>query len=149
MTSTVGHPSAGDPNVHGKLFWPEFSPDGARVAVLGGLLDFKSEPRVADTNTLYGYDLATARFTELTSGIRSLILDATGAAQPTGVVTGELVEGGTVAWTPDGRKLLYLVREAGDSAASWTLRSIDASGGSESSVLIRDVQSFDIGPSKP
>ena len=40
VTSTVGHPSAGDPNMHGKLFWPEFSPDGDRVAVLGGLIDF-------------------------------------------------------------------------------------------------------------
>ena len=28
--STVGHPSGRDPNMHGKLFWPEFSPDGAR-----------------------------------------------------------------------------------------------------------------------
>jgi hypothetical protein len=73
-----------------------------------------------------------------------MILDATGAARPTGAVTGELVVGGTVAWTPDGR-LLYLVREAGDSAASWTIRSIDAAGGSKSSVLIRGVQSFDIG----
>ena len=145
VTSTVGHPSAGDPNTHGKLFWPEFSPDGARVAVLGDLIDFTSEPQVADTNTLYSYDLATARFTELTSGIRSLILDATGAAQPTGAVTGELVEGGSVAWTPDGRGLLYLVREAGDSAATWTIRSIDAAGGSPSSVLVRGVQSFDIG----
>ena len=44
MTSTVEHPSAGDPNMHGKLFWPEFSPDGDRVAVLGGLIDFTSEP---------------------------------------------------------------------------------------------------------
>lgn len=145
VTSTVGHPSAGDPNLHGKLFWPEFSPAGDRVAVLGGLIDFTSEPAVAETSTLYDYDLATARFTELTSGIRSMTLDATGAAQPTGTVTGELVAGGTVAWTPDGRGLLYLVREAGDSAASWTIRSIDAAGGSQSSVLVRGVQSFDIG----
>ena len=78
-----------------------------------------------------------------------MILDATGAAQPTGTETGELVTGGTVAWTPDGRKLLYLVREAGDSAASWTLRSIDAAGGSQSTVLVRGVQSFDIGRPRP
>ena len=44
-----------------------------------------------------------------------MIFDAGGAAQPTGTVTGELVELGSVAWTPDGRKLLYLVREPGDS----------------------------------
>ena len=144
VASTV-HPSARDPNLHGKLFWPEFSPDGDEVAVLGGLIDFTSEPAVAETYTLYGYDLATARFTELTSGIRSMMLDATGAAQPTGAVTGELVEGATAAWTPNGRGLLYLVREAGDAAASWTIRSIDAAGGSQSSVLVRGVQSFDIG----
>jgi hypothetical protein len=95
--------------------------------------------------TLYDVDLATARFTELTSGTRSMILDATGAARPTGAVTGELVVGGWFDWTPDGRELLYLVREAGDSAASWTIRSIDAAGGSRSSVLVRGVQSFDIG----
>ena len=145
LNSTVLHKSAGEPNMHGKLFWPAFSPDGDRMAVLGSLLDFSSEPAVADTSTLYAYDLATDRFTELTSGTRSMNLDATGAAQPTGTVTGELVEGGTVAWTPDGRGLLYLVREAGDSAAGWTIRSIDAAGGSPSSVLVRGVQSFDIG----
>ena len=145
LTATAMHPSNAEPNLHGKLFWPEFSPDGARMAVLGGLIDFTLEPTVAETYTLYDYDLAKARFTELTSGTRSMILDATGAAQPTGMVTGELVEGGSVAWTPDGRKLLYLVREAGASAASWTIRSIDAAGGSPSSVLVRGVQSFDIG----
>ncbi len=147
--STVGHPSGGDPNMHGKLFWPEFSPDGARVAVIGGLLDFTSEPLVSDTNTLYSYDLATTRFTELTSGIRSLVFDSTGAATATGVVTGELVEWGSVAWTPDGEMLLYLVRDPGDTAATWTLRSIDAAGGSKSSVLIPGVQSFDIGWPRP
>jgi hypothetical protein len=44
---------------------------------------------------------------------------------------------------------VHLVREAGDSAASWTIRSIDTAGGSESSVLVRSVQSFDIGWPKP
>ena len=146
ITATVQHPSAEDPNMHGKLFWPEFSPAGDRIAVLGSLLDFASEPAVSDTQTLYAYDVASARFTELTSGIRSLILDGTGAAQPTGPVTGELVAEGTVAWTPDGRALLYLVREGGDTGTSWTLRSIDAAGGSQSSVLVRGVQSYDIGP---
>ena len=82
VTSTVEHPSAGDPNMHGKLFWPEFSPDGDRVAVLGVLIDFSSDPAVAETSTLYDYDLATARFTELTSGTISMILDASGAARP-------------------------------------------------------------------
>jgi hypothetical protein len=135
--------------MHGKLFWPEFSPDGDRVAVLGGLIDFTLEPTVAETYRLYDYDLATARFTELTSGVRPMILDATGAAHPTGTVTGELVAERSVAWTPDGRELLYLVRESGDSAASWTIRSIDAAGGSQSSVLVRGVQSFDIGRPRP
>jgi hypothetical protein len=144
VTFMVAHPSAGGPNLHGKLFWPEFSPDGDRVAVLGGLIDFTSEPAV-DTSTLYDYDLATARFTELTSASKSMIYDSTGAVQSTGTGTGELVVGGTVAWTPDGRALLYLVREAVDSPASWTIRSIDAAGGSLSSPLISGVQSFDIG----
>jgi hypothetical protein len=91
--------------------------------------EFTSEPAVAETYTLYDYDLATSRFTELTSGIRSMVLDSTGAAHATGALTGELVEAATVAWTPDGRGLLYLVRDGGDSAASWTIRSIDAAGG--------------------
>ena len=149
VASTVVHPSAGVPNLHGKLFWPEFSPNGDRVAVLGGLVDFKTGPEVADTSTLYAYDLATARFTELTSGMSTLIIDATGAAHATGTETGELVAGGTVAWTPDGRSLLYLVREPGDAATSWTIRSIDAAGGSQSSVLVEGVQSFDIGWPRP
>ena len=91
--SLVEHPSGRDPNMHGKLFWPEFSPDGDRLAIIGNLLDFTSDPQVPETNTLYSYDLATAGFTELTSWTGSLIFDATGAAQSTGPVTGELVEG--------------------------------------------------------
>ena len=138
MASTVAYLSAGVPNLHGKLFWPEFCPNGDRVAVLGVLIDFSSEP--AGRRNVHAV--------RLRPGDRSLhgadiwdrvlvILDATGAAHATGTVTGELVAGGTVAWTPDGRSLLYLVREAGDAAASWTIRSIDAAGGSQSSVLVR------------
>jgi dipeptidyl aminopeptidase/acylaminoacyl peptidase len=141
--STVTHPLRGNPK------WPEFSPDGGRVAVLGGMQDFTAEPQVDETNTLYSYDLATAHFTELTSGGRSLVLDATRAATPTGSVTGELVEGGSVAWTPDGGKLLFLVPEDGASPASWVLRAIDAAGESESTVLVRGVQAFDIGGPRP
>jgi WD40 repeat protein len=143
--STVEHPSGSDPNKHEQLSWPAFSPDGARLAILGKVLDYTSYTEASGTNTLYSYDLATARFTELRSWTGSLIFDAGGAAQPTGAVTGELVEGGSVAWAPDGRGLLYLVRETGASAATWTIRSIDAAGGSESSVLVRGVQSFDVG----
>jgi hypothetical protein len=132
-----------------KLSYPAFSPEGDRVAVLGELIDFTLEPTVTETHTLYDYDLATARFTALTSGTRSMILDATGAAQATGTVTGELVAAGRVAWTPNGRGLVYLVREDGDSAASWTIRSIDATGGSQSTVLVRGVQSYDIGRPRP
>jgi hypothetical protein len=147
--STVEFLPGRDTSMHEQGSWPEFSPDGARLAIFGEVLDFTSYPQVPGTSTLYSYDLATARFTELTSWTGSLIFDAGGAAQPTGTVTGELVEWGSVAWTPGGRKLLYLVREAGDSAASWTLRSIDAAGGSESSVLIQGVQAFDIGRPRP
>jgi len=146
VTSTVGHPSAGEPNLHGKLFYPEFSPDGERVAVIGGLKDFSAEPKVVETLTLYAYDPATARFTELTSAIQLLTqYRIGGGVHPTGAATGELVAGGTVTWTPDGRGLLYLVREASDAAASWSIRLIDVAGGIQSSVLIRGVQSFDIG----
>ena len=144
-TSTVAHPSAGGPDLHGKLFHPEFSAAGDRVAILGFLMDSRSDPAVTETVTLYNYDLATARFTELTSGTMSGILDATGAAQGTGTVTGERVEGATAAWTPDGQRLLYLVREADGSAATWTLRSIDSDGGSQSTLLVQGVQSFDLG----
>jgi len=145
VTSTVGHPSAGQPNLYSKLFDPEFSPDGERVAVIGGLKDFTAAPEVVETLTLYAYDPATARFTELTSGIQLLTQDATGVVQPTGAATGELVAGGTVTWTPDGRGLLYLVREGDEPRASWTLRSIDPAGGGQSSVLVRGVHSFDSG----
>jgi hypothetical protein len=78
-----------------------------------------------------------------------MTFDSTGAIQYTGTVTGELIVGGTVAWNPDGRGLVYLVDEAGDDAYSWTIRSIDAAGGSQSSLLVRGVQSFDIGWPRP
>lgn len=145
VTAKAGHPSAADPDLHGKLFWPEFSPEGDRVAVIGGLIDFASEPPV-ETTTLYAYDLANARFTDLTSGSQTLIFDSTGAVASKGPATGELAVVGSVAWTPDGRALLYLVREAGDGPASWTIRSVDPVSGSEPTTLVRGVQSFDIGP---
>src|SRR5439155_11518145 len=99
-----------------------------------------------ETWTLFDYDLATGRLTGLTSAIRSLTLDSTGAAHPKGTVTGELVEAATVAWTPDGRRLVYLVRDAGASPATWTIHTIDPAGGSPSTILVPGVQSFDIGP---
>ena len=145
VTTLVAHPSAGDPSQHGKLFWPEFSAPGDRVAILGSVIDLLSEPTV-ETSRLYAYDLSTAQFTELTSGGRSMIFDSTGAIMSrSSIVTGEVVMEGSVAWTADSQALLYLVHESGYGAASWTIRSIDAAGGSQSSVVIRDVQSFDLG----
>jgi hypothetical protein len=47
------------------------------------------------------------------------------------------------------RGLLFLVPDGGDAAASWTIRSIEATGGSQSSALVRGVQSFDIGWPRP
>jgi Tol biopolymer transport system component len=148
LSATVTHPSNAEPNLHGKLLWPEFSSNGDRVAVLGNLIDFTSEPAVTETYTLYVYDLAAARLTELTSGSRPMILDTSGAVHPNGTATGEFVEGATAAWAPDGLRLLYLVREAGDAPAGWTIRSIDPAGRSRSAVIARSVQSFDLGFSK-
>ena len=133
--------------MHGKLLWPVFSPDGNRLAVIGDLLDFTSEPTVPETHTLYAYDLPTARFADLTSGSITTVFSPTGAVSSRGGATGELMVDGTVAWTPDGRALLYLIFDGGSgNASTWTLRSVDATGGSPSSVVIDDVQSFDVGP---
>ena len=146
MTSTVEHPSAGDPNLHAKLFWPEFSPDGDKVAVLGGLIDFTSEPEVPETSTLYDYDLATARFTD--ADVRDADAgpgrDRRGssprARRPASSWPGARSPGRRTA---DGC-CTSCVRPA-TPRASWTIRSIDAAGGSPSSMLVRGVQSFDLG----
>ena len=144
-TSLVVHRSDARPGAQGTLLSATFSPDGKRLAVLGHLVDFESASTFTETHTLFGYDLESARFEELTSGMVSMTPDATGQAHPTGPATGEFVARDSVAWTPDGGTLLYLVRDADVSRASWTIRSIDAAGGSESTVLVRGVQSFDIG----
>jgi hypothetical protein len=143
--ATIAPPAAVEPDLHAKLFWPKFSPDGARISVLGNLIDFTSEPVVDETFTLYDYEPATARFTEVLSETHSMILDPSGAVQPTGPGTQELSFGTTVVWAPDGRSLLYVAREGSDADAIGTIRSIDASGGSRSVVLVRDVRSFDVG----
>jgi hypothetical protein len=144
-TVTVAHPAAGDPDLHAKLFYPKFSPDDARISVLGVLIDFTSEPAVEETWTLYDYEPATARFNDVISENHSMILDSSGAAHPTGPQDQELSFGTTVVWAPDGRTLLYYAPEGSAEGVIGTIRSIDVAGGSRSSVLVRDVRSFDIG----
>ena len=146
-TITVAHPTR-DPDQHAKLFGARFSPDGDEVAVLGLLIDFTSDPPDEETYTIHDYDLATTGFTDVISETRPMVVDATGAGQSTGVGTLELLTGATVAWTPDGRRLVYLDREAGDPTGSWTIRSVDVAGGSRSSILVDGVRSFDLGPAK-
>jgi dipeptidyl aminopeptidase/acylaminoacyl peptidase len=147
--SLVVHRSDARPGAQGNLMSATFSPDGKRLAVLGRLLDVGSASTITETRTLFDHDLETSRFEELTSGMVSMTRDASGVAHATGPATGEMVAEGSVVWTADGRKLLYLVPEADDTGASWTLRSIDAAGGGESSVVVRGVQSFDIGRPRP
>ena len=129
-TITVAHPAAGDPDLHAKLFYPKFSPDGARIAVLGVLIDLTSDPAVTETFTLYDYELATARFTAVISETRSMIVDSSGAAQPAVPGTQELSFGTTVVWGPDSRTLLYFAQEGSADGAIGTIRSIDVAGGS-------------------
>ena len=148
-TSLVVHRSDARPGAQGTLLSATFSPDGKRLALLGQLLDFDSASTFTETRTLFDHDLETARFEEVTAGKVSMTPGANGQAHPTGPATGEFVAEGSVAWTPDGRTLLYLVPEAGASTASWTIRAIGAAEGSEPSVLVRGVQSFDVGPPGP
>ena len=64
-------------------------------------------------------------------------------------MTDEPVAMGTLSWTSDGRRLLYLVPESGGPPARWTIRSIDAAGGRPSTVLVHGVSFFDLGPDAP
>ena len=52
---------------------------------------------------------------------------------------------GGFAWTADGRQLLYLSPEPGDGPKRWTIRAVDAVGGSPSSAVVEGVRSFDLG----
>lgn len=123
-TALVAYPSDPDPETPGRLVSAKFSPDGQALGILGQLPDFGSEPPIIETYTLFAYDLQTARLTEL---------------------TGEIVTRDSVAWTPDGGRLLYLVRDADASTPSWTIHLVDASGGGQSAVVVRGVGSFDVG----
>ena len=128
-------PNGGSGPLHEKLFWPEVSPDGARIAVHS--LTFDTETPGPEVWGLHVYDVATGRHIQVASSSVTRTVPET--------VTGELVEMGTVHWTPDGRRLLYLVRESGEPNARWTIRSADAAGGGPSSALVEGVQSFDLG----
>ena len=153
LTSTIdaAHPELaddGNPDTDAESFESTvFSPDSRHVAVVSAV-------RVVDPNsprpfeiaiTLSIYDPASARLTPLTTGTLQIPDAAAGAAPPAIVVTGEPVAFGSVAWTPDSRRLVYMVLEPNADPVTWTIRSIDIDGEGPSKALVPGVQSFDLG----
>ena len=135
---------ADDPSskLHGKLYLPNVAPDGDRIAISTFTDDFDSGRHVT---TLRVYDLASGRATDVASGVETLVLEASGAAHVTGTLEGNPVWLGGIAWSPDGRQLLYLSPESGAGPKRFTIRAVDAVGGSPSSVVLGGVRSFDVG----
>ena len=119
-----------------------FSPDGRRIAVVSVL-------RAVDSSqveiTLSILDPATPRLVPLVSGTLLFPESAAGTAPPDLGITGEPVFFGSIAWTPDSRRLVYMVPEPGTDPIRWTIRSIDIDGGGPSKALVVGVQSFDLG----
>ncbi len=129
-------------NLHGKLLLPNVAPDGKRIAIATFTDDFEAGRHVT---TLRVYDLASGRATDVASGTETLVLDGSGAAHVMGTLEGDPVWMGGIAWTQDGRRLLYLSPEPGDGPKRWTIRAVDAAGGSPSSIVVEGVRSFDLG----
>ena len=129
-------------NLHGKLGLPNVAPDGDQIAISTFTDDFDTGRHVT---TLRVYDLASGRATDVASGVETLVLDPKGAAHVTGILEGNPVWMGGIAWSADGRRLLYLSPEPGDDPKRWTIRAVDAAGGSPSSAIVEGVRSFDLG----
>jgi Tol biopolymer transport system component len=131
-----------DSNLHGKLNLPNVAPGGDRIAIATFVDDFDLGRHVT---TLRVYDLASGQATDLASGVETLALDGSGAAHVTGTLEGNPVWMGGIAWSPDGRQLLYLSPEPGAGPKRFTIRAVDVVGGSPSSVVLDGVRSFDLG----
>jgi hypothetical protein len=129
-------------NLHGELNLPNVAPDGDRVAI-STLTDDVATGR--HVTTLRVYDLASGRATDVASGVETLILDPSGEASVTSILEGNPVWMSGIAWSADGRRLLYLSPEPGLGPKTWTVRAVDAAGGSPSSVVLEGVRSYDLG----
>jgi hypothetical protein len=127
-------------NVHGKFNLPYVSPDGGRIAIAGFTADFEANRFVT---WLRVYDLASGRATDVASGTQ--VLAADGAPDMTGTLEGNPVWIGGISWSPDGQRALYLSPEPGAAPTRFTIRAVDAVGGSPSSVILEGVRSFDLG----
>jgi Tol biopolymer transport system component len=129
-------------NLHGELNLPNVAPDGDRVAISTFTDDVDTGRHVT---TLRVYDLASGRATDVASGVETLILDPSGEASVTSILEGNPVWMSGIAWSADGRRLLYLSPEPGVGPKTWTVRAVDAAGGSPSSVVLEGVRSYDLG----
>jgi WD40 repeat protein len=127
---------------HGKLNLPVVSPDGDRIAVSTFSDDLDAGRHVT---TVRVYDLPSGRATDLASGVETLVLGAGGTWHATGILDGNPVWMGGIAWSPDGRQILYLSAVPGDGPKRWTVRAVDTAGDSPSSVVLEEVRSFDLG----
>jgi dipeptidyl aminopeptidase/acylaminoacyl peptidase len=135
LATVAQHPPSGQPDTHDKLIWPVVSPDGKRVAADWNSIEVSSG---LESVTLLAYDLDTGGQLPLVSGTIGA-----GTLGRREVLSGEVAGLGTHAWTLDGRRLVYLMREPGEDTR-WTIRSVDAAGG-QPVTLVEGVQAFDIG----
>lgn len=127
---------------HEKFLMPAVSPGGDRIAMTAWIDDFDA-PR--HMTVLRVYDLASGQATDVASGVQALVVAANGEAHWTNTLEGEPVWLGGFSWTGDGRQLLYLSPEAGSGPTRWTIRAVDAAGGSPSLAVVEGVRSFDLG----
>jgi RNA polymerase sigma-70 factor (ECF subfamily) len=139
---TVAEAEANASGTHQKFLMPAVSPGGDRIAISTWNDDFDHGRHAS---TLRVYDLASGQATDVASGVQALVIEASGEAHWTDTLEGDPVWMGGFAWTGDGRQLLYLSPEPGDRPTRWTIRAVDAAGGSPSSAVVEGVRSFDVG----
>lgn len=129
-------------NLHGLMELPHVSPDGERIAISRFTDDFVGGTRLT---VLRAYDVASGSVTDVASGTQVFSLDPTGAGQVTDTLDGTPVWGAGIAWSPDGRQLLYLSPEQSEGPPRWTVYAAAAAGGGRPSVVLQGVRSFDLG----
>lgn len=146
-TFMVGPTVDGDPTTEDEQFGAfAWSPDGQEMAIVSfrKTMEDRATKSFSSVQSLQRFDTRLGRLLPVTSGTLAI------RGENVLTVTGDVV-GPSLFWTPDGRRIFYATNEPGvmtidpGVGAPGSIASIDAAGAGPSSIVVRDVQTYDIG----